>query len=134
MNFSIEMKILFSHPEMVRDLITGFVREDWAKQLDFNSLECLSGEHATDDIRTRHDDNIWRVKSANEWLYVYILLEFQSSVDKFMVVRVMTYLGLLYQDIIKKKWLLVRCIVHRFQPTLLLSVCLAVRLFGLGIG
>jgi len=35
-------------------------------------------------------------------LYVYILLEFQSTVDRFMVVRMLTYIGLLYQDLIKR--------------------------------
>jgi predicted transposase/invertase (TIGR01784 family) len=96
-------KLLFSHPEMVRDLLTGFVREAWVEKLDFETLECLGGEHIADDFRDRHDDVIWRVKFADEWLYVYILLEFQSSVDKFMAVRLMTYIGLLYQDIIRKK-------------------------------
>lgn len=24
-------KLLFSHPEMVRDLLTGFVKEDWVE-------------------------------------------------------------------------------------------------------
>ncbi|NJD07329.1 MAG: transposase, partial [Methylococcaceae bacterium] len=30
-------KLLFSHPQMVADLIRGFVREDWVRHLDFNS-------------------------------------------------------------------------------------------------
>ena len=32
-------KLLFSHPEMVRDLLTGFVKEAWVEQLDFSTLE-----------------------------------------------------------------------------------------------
>ena len=31
-------KELFSHPEMVADLIRGFVREEWVAQLDFSTL------------------------------------------------------------------------------------------------
>ncbi|MCP4674373.1 MAG: transposase, partial [Deltaproteobacteria bacterium] len=27
-------KLLFSHPEMIRDLLIGFVREDWVKKLN----------------------------------------------------------------------------------------------------
>lgn len=42
-----------------------------------------------------------RVRFRDEWLYVYLLIEFQSSVDPFMAVRVLTYLGLLYQDILR---------------------------------
>lgn len=31
-------KLLFSHPAMVEDLLTGFVHEDWVAELDFATL------------------------------------------------------------------------------------------------
>jgi hypothetical protein len=31
-------KLLFSYPQMVADLLRGFVREDWVQQLDFSTL------------------------------------------------------------------------------------------------
>lgn len=96
-------KLLFSHPEMVRDLLTGFVKESWVSQLDFATLEKVSGSYVTDELRDREDDIIWRVRWGDDWLYVYLLLEFQSSVDRFMAVRIMSYLGLLYQDLIRQK-------------------------------
>ncbi|WP_018869230.1 Rpn family recombination-promoting nuclease/putative transposase [Thioalkalivibrio sp. ALgr3] len=96
-------KLLFSHPEMVRDLLTGFVREDWVRELDFSTLEKVNGSYVTDELRDREDDIVWRVRWGGGWLYVYLLLEFQSSVDRFMAVRMMTYLGLLYQDLIRQK-------------------------------
>lgn len=86
---------------MVRDLLQGFVREDWIEKLDFNSLEKVSGSYISDDLRDREDDIIWRAKWGKSWLYVYLLLEFQSTVDRFMAVRILTYVGLLYQDLIK---------------------------------
>ena len=87
-------KLLFSHPEMVRDLLTGFVKEAWVEQLDFSTLEKVSGSYVTEDLRDREDDIIWRVRWGDDWLYVYLLLEFQSSEDKHMAVRIMTYQGL----------------------------------------
>ncbi|MBK7002673.1 MAG: Rpn family recombination-promoting nuclease/putative transposase [Rhodoferax sp.] len=96
-------KNLFSHPQMVRDLLVGFVHEPWVAELDWNTLEKVSGSYVTDDLRDREDDIVWRVRFNERWLYVYLLLEFQSSVDEFMAVRLLTYLGLLYQDIIKQK-------------------------------
>jgi predicted transposase/invertase (TIGR01784 family) len=54
-------------------------------------------------LRSREDDLIWRVKCQDQWLYVYLLLEFQSTVDRFMAVRLMTYIGLLYQDLLKQQ-------------------------------
>ncbi len=96
-------KLLFSHPEMVADLLRGFVREDWVAALDFTTLEKISGSYVSDDLREREDDVIWRVRWGEDWLYVYLLLEFQSTVDWFMAVRIMTYVGLLYQDLIKSE-------------------------------
>jgi predicted transposase/invertase (TIGR01784 family) len=105
-------KNLFSHPDAVRDLLRGFVHEDWVELLDFDSLEKVSNSYVTDDLRDREDDIIWRIRmrpsdsiqastQAAEWLYVYLLIEFQSGVDPYMAVRILTYLGLLYQDLIK---------------------------------
>ncbi len=94
-------KQLFSHADMVRDLLQGFVREEWVKQLDFASLEKVSGSYVTDDLRDRADDVVWRVRWGGEWLYVYLLLEFQSTVDWMMSVRMTAYVMLLYQDLVK---------------------------------
>ncbi len=100
-------KHLFSHPQAVRDLLRGFVEEDWVALLDFDTLEKVAGSYVTDDLRDREDDIIWRIRmqgaESDEWIYVYLLLEFQSSVDNFMAVRILTYIGLLYQDLIKTK-------------------------------
>ncbi len=94
-------KNLFSHSDIVADLLRGFVREPWVDGLDFASLEKVSGSYVTDDLREREDDIIWRVRWGREWLYVYLLLEFQSTIDRFMAVRMLVYVGLLYQDLIR---------------------------------
>jgi hypothetical protein len=39
---------------------------------------------------------------GGEWAYLYLLIEFQSTVDKYMALRMMVYQGLLYQDLIKQ--------------------------------
>src|SRR3954469_25229931 len=91
-------KLLFSHARMVRDLLNGFVGGDWLAAADFSTLERVSDAYVTDDLRARADDIIWRVRCGKH--YVYLLLEFQSSVEPCMAVRVMTYVCLLYQDLI----------------------------------
>jgi hypothetical protein len=96
-------KLLFSHPEMVRDLLQGFVNEPWLAELDLDSLEKVSGSYVADDLRDREDDIIWRVRFRDRWLYLYLLLEFQSRIDSYMAVRILSYLGLLYQDLIRQQ-------------------------------
>jgi hypothetical protein len=98
-------KLLYSHGAMVRDLLTGFVPGDWIDELDFSSLEKCSGSYISDDLRDRADDLIWRVRWGPSWLYVYLLLEFQSRIDPWMAVRIQTYVGLLYQDLIRTEQL-----------------------------
>lgn len=98
-------KLLFSHPAMVTDLLRGFVAGDWVEELDFTTLEKQSGSYVSDDLRPRADDVVWRVRWRDRWLYVYLLLEFQSAVDPFMAVRLLAYVGLLYQDLIRAKQL-----------------------------
>ncbi len=95
-------KFLFSTPELVRDLIIGFVPDEWLHSLDYTTLEKVPGSYITEDFRNRADDIVWRVKVGGEWVYLYLLIEFQSSVDKYMALRMMVYQGLLYQDLIKR--------------------------------
>jgi predicted transposase YdaD len=94
-------KLLFSHARVVEDLLRGFVGEDWVEGLDYTTLEKVSGSYISDDLRDREDDIIWRVRHQGAWLYIYLLLEFQSTVDPWMALRIMVYTGLLYQDLIK---------------------------------
>jgi predicted transposase/invertase (TIGR01784 family) len=98
-------KLIFSFPEMVSDLLTGFVREEWVSRLDMSTLEKINASFVSDDLKERHDDVIWRVRLADEWLYVYIVLEFQSVTDPYMSIRVLAYIALLYQDLVRTKQL-----------------------------
>ncbi|WP_300318783.1 Rpn family recombination-promoting nuclease/putative transposase, partial [Accumulibacter sp.] len=80
-------KFLFSTPELVRDLIIGFVPDEWLHSLDYSTLERVPGSYISEDFRYRADDVVWRVRVGGEWVYLYLLLEFQSSVDKYMALR-----------------------------------------------
>ncbi|MGE4125533.1 MAG: Rpn family recombination-promoting nuclease/putative transposase [Pusillimonas sp.] len=95
-------KLLFSSPDVVRDLIMGFIPDDWLHSLDYTTLEKAPGSYITDDLRQRADDVIWRVKANGQWVYLYLLIEFQSKSDPWMPVRMMVYVGLLYQDVIRR--------------------------------
>lgn len=96
-------KLLFSHKEMVADLVRGFVPGDWVDDLHLDTLERVSENTISADLREREDDLIWRLRWGERWLYLYLLLEFQSTIDRFMAVRLLTYIGLLYQDLAAAK-------------------------------
>jgi predicted transposase/invertase (TIGR01784 family) len=97
-------KRLFSHPEMVADLLRDFIREDWVRDLDLSTLEKVPGSYVTPELRSRESDVVWRVRwGSDHLLYVYLLIELQSTVDPLMALRMMVYLGLLYQDLNKRR-------------------------------
>ena len=94
-------KLLFSFPEMVRDLLDGFVCGDCVAELDLSTLERWPASQVGDTLRERHQDRVWRVRYRRRWLYVLVQLEFQSTVDNTMAVRVLAYSALLYQDLLR---------------------------------
>ena len=69
-------KLLFAHDRMIQDLLVGFLPDKWVAALDLESLEKMNGSYVTDDLRGRHGDAVWRIRWGEEWLYVYLLLEF----------------------------------------------------------
>jgi hypothetical protein len=54
-------KLIFSYAIMIKDLLKGFVPEEWVQDLDFNSLQQVNVQHITDDLRSRNDDMIWKI-------------------------------------------------------------------------
>lgn len=101
-------KLLFSQQVLVKDLLRGFVPQDWVGQLDFDTLEKVSTEYISHELLRRSNDLVWRLRlNGDRWLYVYVMLEFQSSNDRWMALRLMTYTGLLYQDLVRNHQLTV---------------------------
>jgi|HubBroStandDraft_1064217.scaffolds.fasta_scaffold00364_21 hypothetical protein len=100
--------LLFSHPLMVEHLIRGFVPEAMAADLDFGGMARVNAKGHAESLdgkaHRREGDVIWRLPTHGGLdLYLYILLEFQSSIDHWMVVRTQLYEGLLWQQVIKEQ-------------------------------
>lgn len=95
-------KLLFSHPEMVRDLLIGYMPGEWLKEADFTSLKRVNASYVSEKEHQRHDDMVWRLKVGDQWVWVYLLLEFQSEPDPWMALRMMVYMGLLAQHLVRE--------------------------------
>ena len=97
-------KLLFSEPRLVADLFRGFVDAEITRELDLSTLEKCAGSYVADDLREREDDVVWRVQTkGGHDIYVYLLLEFQSTVDEHMALRIRTYADMLRQDLVRQK-------------------------------
>jgi predicted transposase/invertase (TIGR01784 family) len=95
---------LFSNTALFKELLESFVNQPWVKTIDFNKTERVDKTFISDKYEKTESDIIYKVKTDNgKEVYIYILLEFQSSVDKFMPVRCLNYITSLYLDLIKEK-------------------------------
>lgn len=93
---------LFAHPELVRELIASFTPFKLFDGIALSSFKRINATYVSERESLRESDMVWRVQAGDRLLYVYILLEFQSSVDRWMALRMQTYIGLLHQDLIKR--------------------------------
>jgi hypothetical protein len=66
---------LFSHPRMVRDLLRGFLRQEWSTWLDLGSLERRTGaERLLDRVE---GTSVWRLRWQGGSSWLYLLLAFR---------------------------------------------------------
>ena len=96
-------KFLFSHADLVRELLQTFAPPGLAPLLDYASLRRETGSFITPAMKQREDDIVWSVELSGQRVYLYLLLEFQSSVDRGMPVRIMQYVSALYDHLVRSK-------------------------------
>ena len=87
---------------MIRELLCGWASGPWIAEADFSTLEQINGSYVAEDQKQRHDDMVWRLRLKDRWLWVYLVLEFQSEPDPWMALRMLVYVGLLAQDLVKR--------------------------------
>jgi predicted transposase YdaD len=95
-------KQLFAHREIVRDLLAGFTDLECFRQLELSSFERVNASYVSEQFAERHGDMVWKVQLGSQLLFVYLLLEFQSQPERWMALRMQVYVGLLYQDLLKR--------------------------------
>ncbi|MEZ4663469.1 MAG: Rpn family recombination-promoting nuclease/putative transposase [Caldilineaceae bacterium] len=91
-------KRLFSNRTIFRQLMESFVKEAWVKQVDFATAETVDKSFVSARYQESESDLIYKVQFHGRELYIYILLEFQSTVDPFMALRVLNYVTSFYMD------------------------------------
>jgi predicted transposase/invertase (TIGR01784 family) len=87
---------------MVCDLLREMIGESWVELIDFASAERVNASFVSETRRNRESDVIWkfRRRDTGDPVYVFVLLEFQSRPDRYMPVRLMTYVGMFYENLI----------------------------------
>ena len=104
---------IYSNPEMMEDLLRYFVGEAWLDDFDFSTLKRVNAKFhhpdsklATARIKRREGDIIYQIKTrTGTEAYLYLFLEFQSTEDTWMAVRINSYVSLFMEQLIKENQL-----------------------------
>ncbi len=102
-------KELFSYPELVQQLMEGFAPPEVSNILDYTTLKQHSGNYITPLFNEQIEDVVWSVQLKPQaskkpvTVYLYILLEFQSAIDKTMPLRMLHYCASFYHQLLKQK-------------------------------
>jgi len=94
-------KRLFSNKTIFRQFIQTFIHEEWVKDLDFSTCKKLDKSFISKKYQKIESDIIYEIKLQGQKFYLVILLEFQSTVDHFMALRVLNYITNFYRDYVK---------------------------------
>jgi hypothetical protein len=90
-------RTLFTHPLMVRDLFSGFVREPWVGRLDFATLEpCPGTGGATGREIT------WRLRFQGGRTWIHLVLSLAPEVDRTLPLRLAGGVATLLLDLARQ--------------------------------
>lgn len=95
-------KRLLSQPTILRQILQTCIEEDWLFQLDFERLERIDKSFISKKYRKVEADLVFKIpfKESEQIVYLYILLEAQSTVPRFMALRMAHYISSFWMDFV----------------------------------
>ena len=92
-------KYLFSSTVVFHQFITRFVDEEFVQHIAPEDIQQIDPSSVSDKLVKRESDIIYKVNLHNRNVYIYVLIELQSTVDKRIPVRMLLYIAQLYDQI-----------------------------------
>jgi hypothetical protein len=93
---------LFRHalsiPEVVRQFLSAWLPAEFISLVDWGSLKIEKVSGINESLTERREDLVYSVNVAGAPVCFYILLEHQSAPDRFMPLRVVEYITLIWQN------------------------------------
>lgn len=97
-------KLLFSFPKILKQLIQGYIDEDWKDKIDYERCERIPTNFIAEDLTKLESDILYKVPLLGESekeIYLYILIEHQSTIDHSMPFRLLVYIVRVWQELCK---------------------------------
>ena len=95
-------KRLFESARLVEDLLREVLAEhpEFITAIDFTTMRRLPGELITESLHKRFIDSVWQVQQIGQRGSVVVIIEYQSTVDADMGLRMLAYSSVLLQSLI----------------------------------
>lgn len=94
-------KDLYSNKIVFLDLVKEMLKASWAKDLKEENLILVDKEYILSDYEENESDIVYKVIIDGKEVIFYILLEFQSSVDYRMPLRLFFYINEILREYVK---------------------------------
>ena len=94
-------KDLYSNKEVFIDLVNKTLNATWAKGLKVEQLTLVNKSYISSDYEETESDIVYKAKVNGKEVIFYILLEFQSSVDYTMPLRLFFYISEILREYAK---------------------------------
>lgn len=89
-------KRIFGFPQMVASYLQDFVGLDFVAKLDMDTLDLVSGQYVSDDLHSRENNVVWKVKWKDADAQLFIMIEAQRTQDPRMAERLLNYTSALW--------------------------------------
>lgn len=94
-------KHIFSHRETFLELLRSFIKKDWVNLIKEEDLVLVDKSYILNDFEEQESDVVYRINLDGQEVIFYVLLEFQSSVDFQMPLRLLFYMTEIWREILK---------------------------------
>ncbi len=94
-------KTLFSNKDIFLNLIQDFTDHTWSKSIHPENLILVDKSYILSDYEELEADIVYRGKVGDKEVIFYVLLEFQSSIDYSMPIRLLFYMVEIWRDVLK---------------------------------
>jgi predicted transposase/invertase (TIGR01784 family) len=92
-------KKLFSYERIVSDFTKAFVKEPFARQLEF--IELVNTEYISKRYRKYFSDLVWKARYKGKEVFIFVLFEFTMKSDDNLILRILNYMILFYLSLLK---------------------------------
>jgi len=88
----------FSNLAVARQFLQAWLPTELCASLDWETLELCKISGINEALAERREDLVFRISGADCELRIYVLLEHQTQAESGMALRVMEYIGLVWQQ------------------------------------